>query len=393
MASLDVRTISQDFEQQTLYQSKNVRLGRKNFMTPAIAKDPSIIRNYDPDISSINGLSEIYILIDPRRTSTENLIYNVETQRSFNSRISTKWNKINHTNEISICYLDYNGFTYPQNRDLEFLLDTIYSFSDITTLPIVENMTNKIESRSSFNHYINFIDESVDILKTINDKPIIGIIPRISYGYMSDLIEHYIDKDITNFTFDLNRRNIVALTQSYVAAYRKFIQHDLLETSLINAINCTEGRFIKNQNVVSAKNVLGFGFGFDTISRCHRPLKMPSEAWKKLDRHENKIRMFNKNDYGYYRTLQSDITSIFPEDSVFTVRNLQEGPLDKIKRYENLINMEQIGLETQNIQVVIRDEPALEYLQRKNHVEQSDVLRMTKFKDQVNSQSLESFFQ
>lgn len=392
LPSLSVKTIDTDSEHETLYQRKEVRLGSKRFETPIIAFDPSLVRGDDNVAPIIKGFNEIYRRVETKKTPLNDLISNIEIQDRFNSRINTQKNKTDTEKEVTLCYIEHVGNDYPKQKELEFILDTSYCYSDIVPLPIIHRITQKIKLETEFKKYLDFMKTSIEFLNSFNKKPIIGIIPRLAYRYMEPLVEFYVSNDITSFSVDLACRNVVTLRQPLRSCFRQLNKHRLLENGFINAVNTSPGRFIKEKTVINSKDILCFGFGFDSIGRRHRPLRLPPDTWDKIDRSENKLRIFNKDDYGYYKIMgETDIDKIYHFDSsiprhIFSKLGLVKR--SQIGRLENIYNIEQLGLEAFRIRNIVKDDSPSNYISEKQYVKKQDVKKIKKFKKDVSKVTL-----
>jgi len=335
----------------------------------------------------VRGFNEIYKIVETRQTPLSDLIRNLDKQDEFNYRISNDRNKANTEKELTVCYIEYIGDAYPDEKELEFILDTSYCNSDLVPLPIIHRITKNISSDSEFQKYIDFLSRSVEFITSFNRKPVIGIIPRLAYLYMTELVDFYASNDIRIFSVDLACRNVFTLKQPLLSCFRQLNEYGLLEEGFINAINTSPGRFIKKKSVINSKDILCYGFGFDSIGRRHRPLRMPKEIWEKIDRSFEKFRLFNKDDYGYYKILNtSQIDEVYQFDSslprfVFSDPRLTNRRA--MNRYENIYNLEQIGLESFRIRNIIKENSPRKYLSQKHYVKKQDIRKIQKFKRDV----------
>jgi len=172
-----------------------------------------------------------------------------------------------------------------------------------------------------------------------------------------------------------------------LSCFRRLKDYGLIEEGFLNAINTSPGRFLKKKSVINSKDVLCYGFGFDTIGRRHRPLRMPKEVWEKIDRTSDKFRLFHKDDYGYYKLMEtSQIDDVYQFDSslprsVFTSPRLTTRR--SMNRYENMYNLEQLGLESFRIRNIVKEDSPREYLSQKQYVKRQDVRKIQKFKRDV----------
>ncbi|WP_017981078.1 hypothetical protein [Methanocaldococcus villosus] len=71
---------------------------------------------------------------------------------------------------------------------------------------------------------------------------------------------------------------------------------------MLYCVNGSEGKFLKNAEVISAHDFINSGFGIDILGLKHVPPPLPPETWAKLRIKKEKIyRIFNENTYGYHK--------------------------------------------------------------------------------------------
>ena len=148
-----------------------------------------------------------------------------------------------------------------------------------------------------------------------------GIIHAFSYPNVERLLKLYANEGINAFCIDfdgctpMGRKSVLAQCQRSLG--------DKAETSFFYGINVNQGRFIHQKTAIDAKDILVFGFGIDAMGRRHRPPHFPSREqqaklgskWKPLDRKENKVRLFIKTEYGYYKVQNANSIKNYPLDS------------------------------------------------------------------------------
>lgn len=353
-----------------------------------MAMDTSEIRTSDNVAKAAIGLNEIFKIL-PLQLSE--LVYDPKKQHELNNDLQNKYEKLSG---YTIFFSEYRGKSYPQEKERNFVLDTEYSYSDIPCLPITPFIVKAVvKGESPFQDYLSFIRRSIEYLKSFNEKPIMGIVPDLGYGYLEELIKLYVEKNVNAFCIDLDCHTPVSHKPAILKCFRILKEYELLEKSLFYALNVNSGRFVKNKIVVNAKDVLSFGFGLDAMGRRHR-VKYPSKEtikklgpkWKPLDRKENKLRLFNKTDYGYYRAENANEIKNYPLDSSIPLKTFTQkfSVIDPfILHSQKIFNMEQLGLEAFTIRNIIEDEIPIEYLERKQYVDPKDIKQIKGFKESV----------
>lgn len=378
-------------DDDTLYITKELRINGKNLTTPikSLSLSPKLVFN-----DKIKGINEIYKKFSLNEDSQKNSIYKVLSSSEKLNELNYKFNslvkKIDSSKEINICFIEYDDITYPEKKPLEFILDTAYEYSDITPLPIISKMPQRIGSdENSFLKYKKFLENSLEIIETLNHKPILGIVPPIQF-FIPDIVDFYAKKGIDAFAFDFDGKTPLSMPQVIRSFMRSLKLHDLLENSFIHAININQGRFNKDANVVGAKDILSFGLGFDSMGERHKPLKGPQEFFEKLkNREDNRLRLFNKEDYGYYRVGVKEIEEIYPIDSIIKRESFINENSD-LKSLQKSFNLEQIGLEAIRLRDVIINQEPKEYLSDKIQVKKEDYKKIIKMKKEISQKHTQS---
>lgn len=382
--------------EDSLYVTKEFRVNGKKLTTPIkslnLSKSNSKLLLND----KIRGINEIYKRFSLNKDSKKNSIYNVlnfpEKLNTFNYELNSLVRKTDIGKEINICFVEYDDTKYPEKKPLEFIVDTAYEYSDITPLPIIPKIPQRIGSdENAFLKYKTFLEESLEIIETLNNKPIMGIVPPVQF-FISDIVEFYAKKDIDTFVFDFDGKTPLSMHQTIRSFMRSLKHHELLENSFIHSINANQGRFNKDANVVGAKDILSFGLGFDSMGERHKPLKGPKDFFEKLkNREDNKLRLFNKEDYGYYKLSANEIGEIYPIDSIIEMESFANKNFD-MKFLQKSFNSEQIGLESIRLREIINDQEALYYLSNKTQVKKEDFKKIAKMKKEVSKPTQSSLF-
>lgn len=384
-------------DDNSLYVTKEISIKGKDIVTPIKSVDLSKIPPYFSLKEDIKGINEIHRKFlekrqyyregssrkGVRRYSASDLAQNSQLQSQFNYRLNATFKKADQDKQVSITLAEYDGINYPTGKTLGFILDTIYEYSDISTLPIITGVRNRISNEEEFNKYVSFLKESIEIIEEFNNQPIMGIVPPITY-FISDLIEFYVENGINAFCFDFDGKNPITMRQTIRGFLRALKKNKLLEESFIHSINVNAGRFIKEAEIIGAKDVLSFGLGFDCIGDKHKPPKGPKDFYDRLkDSTERRFRIFRKADYGYYRVEPSNVKDILPIDSSFSASTFSSGEVQPFV-IQRLFNTEQLGLEAVTLRGIIKEEEPTKYLSSKKYVEKEDFKKIIKMKEDVS---------
>lgn len=370
------------FAEDSFYKTQRVEISGKSFITPAKAMD---IRRNITGVSlnpSIKGINEVY------RVFKSASIYDARTtdkELKINNEINRLFRRYSSEDQVNICFVEFEEQKLPTEEELEYLTNLSCVHSDITPLPLVPRFSKAI-TIDNFDEYNNFVKKAIETIEVLNNKPIMGIIPMpVPSAFMPTLLNTYIDNGITALCLDFQGSTIGSSLTKIRALVKAIKKQNLLEESFIYSLNLGGGKLPKSKDVVPAKDILSFGYGFDTIGGQHIRRRLPPEVRAKIlsskDISKNSLRLFNKDDYGYYRAIKKEtIKEIYPPDS-----SIPLGLLEKLMAPSNidkLFNQEQQGLEAINLRTVIKEEnKLLNYLKRKRFVDQKDIKSIHNLKE------------
>jgi hypothetical protein len=321
---------------------------------------------------------------------------NTKAEKDFDVRLQTKFNRTDSTREVNIGILESEVLSYPSGTELDFALRTASIISDIFPIPNFRNITANIDSDFQFSEYTSFLENVISKVESYkNRKPIMGVIPKLSYTNTEKLVNFYIDKGLNAFYVDFAARNSITAQRDFLHVFSVLQEHDLIEKSFVYAFNVDAGRLSKNATVVNARDILSYGFGFDAMGRKHRRVKASSETWRKINSLPNRVRLFNRYDYGYHKILDVDrIKEVYPSGSCISLEKLLSNfytNVQELRRCENVLNSEQLGLEANNLKYVIKNDKPTKYLADKTYLKPIDLKTITKFRKSLFTPPKSSF--
>ena len=370
------------FAEDSHYKTENVKIGSKSFSTPIKALD---LKKNITDISinqKIKGINEVYRIFNSKSL---NNVQTTDREQTINNEVNRLIKKYSSDDEVNICFTEFEDIRIPNEDEIEYLTNLSYVHSDITPLPMLPKVAKNITS-DNFNEYNTFIKKAIDAIGVLNNKPIMGVIPMsVPSTFMPMLLKTYTDNGITALCLDFQGSTVGSSLTKIRALVKSIKKQNLLEKSFIYSINLGAGKLPKTKEVVPAKDILSFGYGFDAIGGQHVRKKLSPEIRAKIlsskNMFENSLRLFNKNDYGYYRaTKKETIEGVYPKDS-----SIPLAILEKIKSNSNvdkLFNQEQQGFEAVNLRTIIKEEhKLLSYLNKKKYVEKNDIKMLENIKN------------
>ena len=88
------------------------------------------------------------------------------------------------------------------------------------------------------------------------------------------------------------------------------------------------------------------------------------------------------NDYGYYRfdTIKDNLESIYPNDALISIDELNTGNESRLEKYLKIVNLQQQCIEADKLAQVTTEEPdkSLEYFKSKKNVLKNDLKYLSK---------------
>lgn len=157
------------------------------------------------------------------------------------------------------------------------------------------------------------------------------------------------------------------------------------QKTFIYAINNSSGKFTKDDEAIPSKDILTPGAGMDCVGKLHigggGSNKNKDERVKnKLIR--NRFRLFNKEDYGYYKIDSSRMPFKFPSDSSIPQNKLNTVSCNEDLIFEKMFNMEQLSIETVRMREYIEEkfQPLDMIKKEKSKVSSQDIEALRKFR-------------
>ncbi|MCW3129781.1 MAG: hypothetical protein N2V75_06780 [Methanophagales archaeon] len=380
---LEVSTLQVD--ERTFYGVKKVNIRGKSIDTP---KKSVNLENLREDIGiHAELLGEIYKPFDRERI--ESLIMDEEKQVKFNYDMNKLVKKAQLFSVEMMIFIPGLGYLNPSENELTFIIATQKQYSDFYVVPTVERLNKLMKSGSfSIQDYINLIKDYLSLLEGYPEKAVMGMVPiNIPYQFIGDLMSFYLDKGIESFCIDVGGRVALSLAQQIIEVQRTLLKNKI--DAFIHATNINIGRAKKGSNVITAKDVLSFGLGFDSIGDNHlRPyirddIKNPGMN----------LRLFDKDAYGYHKIQEvREIMEIYPADSRVKPEYLLDDSLYRRRKAQTTFNYEQIGMETERLRRVMNERAVGSYVKNKRYVDDNSFKAITKVKESVSKvRSLEEF--
>lgn len=399
--------IKTERDNDSLFCKQKIRVPGKRFETPI----KSINLNYlSPKVElppSIKGVNEVHknvygttrVFKNGRRIKSLNDIQeDPESHSDFNYKLKGEFNK-GSKGDASLCFLEYIGETYPDDESIDFLAFTAHGYSNIVPIPIISGVRTIFKEGVKaglrpLDDYINYLEKMYEAIDTHNNKPIMGIIPNLTHRHIRKILNFYMKKDIRFFYFDFNSAIPTSNPQGIKQVLSTLKTNEILDESYIHAYNVNLGKISAHQGAIPSKDIITFGYGFNGLGRNKSPMAVQSKKESKDDlrrRQDNRLRLFNKNNYSYAKVDKSIVGDIFSEDSSILLEKLEKA-LDRKTRDTKIqatYNSEQHGFEANKIKEIISQnvELPIDYVKKKKYIEEIDINQMINLSKDVKSQS------
>lgn len=261
--------------------------------------------------------------------------------------------------------------SYPDTAQLQFLIRTGHAYSDVLVLPLVSRVTDRMDAGSQFNRYLQFLRETLAIIETHNEKPIMGVVPlKTPFIRIGELVDFYVDHGIRALCLDYASSKPDTARQSVEQVAYSLARHELLGETFLYGINVSSGRPRATTPVSPCHSILSFGYGCDGFGDLHRVRMKISEGQPPTSA---PIRLFSRKDYGEYRIgAREDLKSLGQSDTLVDLERAAED-----KGLAKLFNAEQQSLEALHTRSFIEgkgDSSGVErYLGGKRYVHESQL--------------------
>ncbi len=375
--TLTIKSVSKDSEIYSF--AKEIEINNYHFQTPFPVKNPTIAQETMPT-SLTNEMYEFW--------STFNIkdVLNAPFDNKVGDRIINRFrnkNVGNIKNKPKIFLTSYknikgNPFKVFDDKLIEFMIDANYLYTDIVTFPIIHGVREVVNNNSILQDYLDFIDVCYEVADTLNNKPIMGIIPPIPQGYIHNIVEKYLSLDLMMLCFDFNGSSLGAYYPHYSQIFRTLYDIDKtkLEETIKYVINLRLPSNRNRYNPFPAEDLLIPSVGTDILGINHlsggsatpktpkeKKLIKPTKTTPKVN-----TNLLNTKEYNYHR-----ISSKPEFDKVFTnpliqpsFQNFSTATYTKRNTFQKKFNYANLNVEMNSLHQKIKNNvPTLKILENK----------------------------
>lgn len=292
----------------------------------------------------------------------------------------------------SICIAEFRNkgetVRYPTAEEIKVLTNVAHTFSDIAPIPSIPKIARNLNI-DNFDDFIKYLSCSYDELKNMKKKRVLGYFPIVPPFFVDIIIDFYIDQGINGFYIDFDGTMVTSHLTTIAAIKKRLRERGYEEDHFLYYINVSYGKALNEKNVLSARDLLGFGHGLDGLGVNHLGPKRGENFFKWIKSQKNKgvilsnaIRLFNKEDYGYYQinSPNIDLEQIYPSDGIYSIDNLQSVTEYQLKKLTSVTNLQQLSLECMNLENLVDESPneTIEYFSSKEMIKRDDIKRLIK---------------
>ena len=366
-------------------RSLQVRIGNKDLKTPTKAIATNSFYKDTSFPKELCDLQELFLKFDG-----ESLIKKDQDLKfSSNKNKQLKREKEKANGCPYFCLLEFKNkgenWRYPTEKEIDILTNFAYSHSDITPIPSIPKVARNLNVEN-FDSFIEYLDSCYNSIEIRNKKNIMGYIPATAPLFGRELVNYYLDKGINAYYVDFDGSMITTHLDMLNAMKRELAKRGYEENHLFHFVNVSYGKSINDQKVLSARDILGFGYGLDSLGGIHSGPKRNPEFYEKLKAMKNisrnTKRLLNVNDYGYYRfdAIKDNLESIYPADALISIDELNTGSESRLEKYLKIVNLQQQCIEADKLAQVTTEEPdkSLEYFKSKKNVLKNDLKYLSK---------------
>lgn len=372
-----VQVSHQEIDEDLFIRSEKLRINNKTLRTPIKAVNMPSLRRDVPIKDTVKGVNEIFKTI--KIDDIKKYCSGEKDESTIYRNINTSLNKTDKDNEVNICFVQLPDLKLPENKEIDFITNISYINSDITPLPLVQGLFKGDDAFKDYDIFTDLMQDSIDSINRLNNKPILGVIPGTMPSFFVDLlVEFYYDNDVTSFAFDFQGRIYKSFESQIREMMTKILELDISNESFLYSCNTQRGKVTKGSTIIKGNDIAVYNYGFDVMGDSHIPSKMHPDVAKKLkERADNdlNIRLFNSKDYGHYKF--SDIEAIrgmYPYDETDITLDSFDPNIIKARAYhsQKLFNSERIGLELNKYKNMLNhSESTYEYIYTKDQVRDS----------------------
>ena len=381
-----------DYEDPTV-RSRLIRVsvGSKGVITPRRSLCLTLAPNSEAKVlranPAITGIIEMPREID--KEQLEDIDSDRDKQESFSRNIRYRFSNIDTATDITVFIYRYTNSEGGRNRqpsrtETEYLCGLLnHPYNDIWIPPIVPDLNGQ--------SYLPYLKDFYDEAESYPRAATAALIPHVSRLEIRLLRKLYTERQLRYFVMDFAGKNPLdlALPIGEVLKLVDYVERETGNVCFLHGINVPLTRAHWSDPVVPAKDIVLYGLGFNCFGTSHVHHPLPSEIVRKLKSTTRPYRLFNRNDYGYYRNDTRDLKELLrePTPTIISAEHFTDGMKGtKIGETEKLFNVERHGLEASTIRTkLIQRENIGKYIQGKSQITEIQRRKLSELSKQQSS--------
>ena len=379
-ADTNVRTLEED--SNSLYRTQRIKFSSSKTITTPTKTIPldkiKLKHTLNPQSRQLNEIFKRFKASHIKAANEKNEEYE-KLEKWFNSQKSKVVD-----DSSTFCFIDFSEQRLPTNEEIEFMIDVAYCNSDITAIPTISHFNNPKQKEIEYDAYKKYLKVAIETIEQLNNKSIMGTIPKLAPKKVADLIGFYQNEGVNSYSLDMDGSNPISSAMRVFKVLKTLNKMGVLENSYIHGHNVGM-RVNKTVDVIPAKDILGFGTGLSSLGEKRKIFK-PNKSFIDLlkTNPNNKLRVFNKDNYGYWKDISVEqLKSVCPADCSFSLSEFDS--VSQIGYLQKIFNAEQLSLESHNLRTIINEDAdnSLDYIKRKKHVIENDIAVLEKGRNQI----------
>jgi len=383
--STEIRVSNYSVSDDTDLRTLEFSIGNKKVTTPTRALNTNTFFRDTKIPSALVSLNELYFMLD------EDSLRNINELPAASKAKNKAAHKSNVQSEYksTLCLLQFKNKDiaprYPTMDEIDILTNTAYSFSDITPIPSVPKMARMLKSEN-LDAFLAYLETFYTAIMVRNKKPIMGYIPVTVPLFTRKIINFYLDHGINAYYIDFDGTLISTHATALNALKVEIKKRGYEENNFLHFVNVSFGKSINDQEVLSARDLLGFGHGLDSLGGIHMGPKRDPKFYEWLKAHKdlkkNTNRLLNRENYGYYKVdnLGERIMGMIPKDAPIQQSDIISAPESRQTRAVKIVNLYQQCVESAVLMTMVNENPdkTMEYFGSKSNVLETDLRRLSK---------------
>ncbi|MCC4771861.1 hypothetical protein FXV91_17330 [Methanosarcina sp. DH2] len=369
----------------TELRSFNIHLGDKTIKTPTKAVLTNNFYKETTFPSDLSDIQELFVRLDDKTLVKADNDNKYSSKK--NNDLGKQKDKANGCPHF--CLLEFKNkgeeWRYPTEYEIEVLTNLAYSHSSITPIPSIPKVARKLDPEN-FDFFLEYLDTCYNSIEVRNKKSILGYIPAVAPAYGRALINFYLDRGINAYYIDFDGTMVKSRADTINAMKVELAKRGYEENNFFHYVNASYGKAINDEKVLSARDLLGFGYGLDSLGGVHAGPRRDKAFYEKLkemkDVTRNVNRLLNVEDYGYYRfdTIKDNIESFYPENALIEKEELFINVESRVQNYLKIVNLQQQCIEADKLTQIVDENPdkSLDYYKSKKNVKDTDLKDLSK---------------